>query len=113
MNLKITELQKIVIMDTSCDDEPVMEFIKSNPKQLISQELIVPVWKVIYSYTTNRDNYKEATKYLLRHHADYDVVEIDFEQYIERFNMQHTERKISNVKILDMDFLGKAYIELE
>ena len=95
------------------DDSDMEEFIKCNPKQLISQELIVPVWRVLYSYTTNRGNYKEATKYLLRHQADYDVVDRDFEMYIERFNEIHPERKLSNVRILDIDFLGKAYIALE
>lgn len=107
--MRISELQKVIIVD----DSDMEEFKRCNPKQLISQELIVPVWKVIYSYTTNRGNYKEAIKYLLRHHADYDVVERDFEMYIERFNEMHPERKLSNVKILDMDFFGQAYVEIE
>ena len=107
--MRISELQKVIILE----DSDMEEFKICNPKQLISQTLIIPVWKVLYSYTTNRGNYKEATKYLLRHHADYDVVDRDFEMYIKKFNEMHPERKLSNVKILDMDFLGKAYIELE
>lgn len=99
--------------DCTIDDSAMSEFKECHPKQIISSELIIPVWKVIYSYTTARGNNKEAVKYLLRHHVDYDVVEKDFIQYFDEFNEKYPERKISNVKILDMDFLGKAYIKLE
>lgn len=111
--MKIADLKKNITFYDGSSEEILGEFMNCNPKQIISYDLIVPVWKVVYSYITKRGNPKKATKYLLRHFADWDVVELEFEQYIEDFNKMYPERKISNVKILDIDFLGKAYIELE
>lgn len=95
-------------------DDPMMdEFKECHPKQIIDSELTIPVWKFEYTYTTNRGNEKRAVKYLLRHHADWDIAERDFLKYIEEFNEKHPERKLSNVKILDAFYLGKVYLKLE
>lgn len=89
------------------------EFKNCNPKQIVSDRIIIPIWKVVYSYSTNRGNYKEATKYLLLHLSEWDLVERCFETYIVNFNETHPERNLSNVKILDMDYFGEVFLDLE
>ena len=44
---------------------------------------------------------------------DWDKIESIFYSYIEEFNRKHPDRKLSNVEILDTDYLGKVYLELE
>ena len=41
------------------------------------------------------------------------MVENEFIDYIESMNEKHPERKLSNVEILDAEFMGKVYISLE
>lgn len=107
--MTVSELQRKCLID----DSVLNEFKECHPKQIIDSEIMIPVWKIKYKYKTNRGNDREAVKYIFRHHADWDITERDFLQYIKDFNEKYPERKISNVKILDMDFLGKAYIKLE
>lgn len=41
------------------------------------------------------------------------MVENEFMNYIESMNEKHSERKLSNVEILEAEFMGKVYISLE
>lgn len=107
--MTVIELQR----DCLLDDSVMNEFKECHPKQIIDLELTIPVWKIEYRYRTNRGNDKEAVKYLFRHHADWDIAERDFHLYIDRFNEEHPERMLSNVKILDAYYLGKVYLKLE
>ena len=51
------------------------EFKQCHPKQIISEEVSIPIWKVKYSYNTNRGNPKTATKYLFLEESAWDMVE--------------------------------------
>ena len=46
------------------DDSIMEEFKLCHPKQIISEEVSIPIWKVEYKYNTARGNPKTATKYL-------------------------------------------------
>lgn len=107
--MKISDLQSICIYD----DSVMEEFKNCHPKQIISKELPVPIWKVNYEYKTMRNNTRTATKYIILDESSWDRVEEELCDYILKENEKHPERKISNVEILDIDFIGKVYLQLE
>lgn len=88
-------------------------FKNIHPKQLISREIPIPVWKVHYSYYTARGNPKEADKFIIEDESAWDCIENEFYLYIQRENEKYPERKLSNVEILDVTFMGKVYLSLE
>jgi len=73
----------------------------------------IPIWEIKYSYTTIRNNHKTYYKYFIADETSWDIAEIRFYQWLESFNNDNSERKLSNVKILDMEFLGVFELELE
>ena len=82
------------------------EFKNIHPKQLISDMIPIPVWKIHYSYYTARGNPKEADKYILDNENAWDRIEDTFMNYIEDQNKKYPERRLSNVEILDATFIG-------
>lgn len=89
------------------------EFKQIHPKQLISERIEIPVWKIHYSYYTARGNPKEAVKYILDNKNAWDRMDDEFMKYIKNQNERHLERKLSNVKILDCDLMGEVFLNLE
>lgn len=89
------------------------EFKTCHPKQIMSEDIPIPIWKIIYRYKTTRGNDKTATKYIILEECSWDMIDDEFQHYIAEFNEKHPERKLSNVEILDSVFLGKVYIPLE
>lgn len=101
------------ILNESLINDPEMdEVLHCHPKQIINDELSIPVWKIIYTYTTARNNNKMVEKYIFLEESAWDLVDNNFKQYIKEFNEKHPERKLSNVKILDAEFLGKLLVPL-
>ena len=107
--MTISELQKNCLIN----DSAMCEFKEAHPKQIISTEVPVPIWKVTYKYKTNRDNDKSATKYVILKENGWDLVDSIFKEHIEEENRKHPERKLSNVEILDTEFLGEVLLQLE
>jgi len=95
------------------NDNNLEEVIKCHPKQIITSDVNIPVWKIKYSYKTQRDNEKEAIKYIFRHASEWDSVDNDFILYIKDFNEKFPDRQLSNVEILDAEYLGELVLELE
>ena len=95
------------------NDSALFEFKEAHPKQIISTEVPIPIWKVIYKYKTSRNNDKTATKYLIINENGGGILTKEFMSYIEDENEKHPERKISNVEILDTEFLGEVFLPLE
>lgn len=89
------------------------EFKTCHPKQIMSEDIPIPIWKIIYRYKTTRGNDRTATKYIILEECSWDMIDDEFQHYITEFNEKHPERKLSNVEILDSVFLGKVYIPLE
>lgn len=106
--MKILEL----LNESTINDSKVDEVLHCHPKQIIDGELSIPVWKVNYTYTTARNNKKIAEKYMFLEETAWDLVDQNFKNYIEDFNEKHPERKLSNVEILDTEFLGKLFVPL-
>ena len=107
--MTISELQKNCLIN----DSVMTEIKEAHPKQIISTEVPIPVWKVTYKYKTNRNNLKSATKYIILNENGWDLVDSIFKKHIEEENRKHPERKISNVAILDTEFLGEVFLQLE
>ena len=107
--MKISELQSVCKYDDS-----IMEELKNcHPKQIISEEVPIPIWKVGYKYNTVRGNSKTAIKYIFLEENAWDMVDNEFMSHIKSINEKYPERKLSNVEILDAEFMGKIYIPLE
>ena len=109
IKILITDLQEQCYINDSIMDE----FKTCHPKQIISTEIPIPIWRIKYSYYTQRGNPKTANKYLLRDESEWEVVDVEFNNYIKSYNEKNPERQLSNVKILDIEFIGKVYLELE
>lgn len=107
--MKITDL----LASCKLNDFSMEEFLYIHPKQLIGWYVPIPVWKIHYSYLTARGNPKEADKYIIRDKTAWDYIDNEFNYYIQEQNEKHPERKLSNVKILDISFMGEAVLELE
>ncbi len=96
-----------------CTETVMNRFKIIHPRQLISDEIPVPVWKIHYSYETARGNRKEADRYIIRDEGAWDCIDNEFNQYIQDQNEKYEERKLSNVEILDTSFIGYVYLPLE
>lgn len=107
--IKITEL----LNESKLNNSDMKELKSIHPKQLIGDYIPIPVWRIHYSYVTARGNPKEANKYIIRDESSWDLVDIEFKNYIEGQNEKYPERKLSNVEILDCTFMGTAILELE
>lgn len=102
-----------MLKDCSLNDSDMKEFKQIHPKQLISGEIPVPIWRVHYSYCTTRGNPKEADKYIIKDESAWDCIDNEFNQYMQDQNEKYPERKLSNVEILDASFIGYVYLSLE
>ncbi len=72
--------------------------------KFIEEDLKLNVYKIRYTYKTNRSNPKENTKYTIA--INKEEARFKFIEYINNFNIQKPYRAISNVKILDVELLG-------
>lgn len=100
---------------TKCDfrDSDMAEIRQIHPKQFISDEIKIPIWKIRYSYLTSRGNEKTAEKYVSAAESDWDVVEPYFMEHMREFNEKFQYKAVSNVKILDMSYMGEMYLPVE
>lgn len=88
------------------DSNMDFEIPKDFNMKFIEKKVTFRVYKVIYTYKTNRGKIKENHKYLI---ADYEEqAKLDFIEYINNFNRKKPFRAISNVKILDVELLGNV-----
>ncbi len=84
-----------------------------HPEQWLDNLLKVPIWQIKYAYTTVRNNDKPHFKYLMAGENEWDIIEPEFNYWLENFNNDNPERQLSNVEILDTEFLGEFLLELE
>lgn len=95
------------------DNMDLLEVLNCHHEQIISDDIRIPVYKILYRYTTQRNNKKESIKYIFVGEESWDIVEPSFYSYIADFNEKNPNRPISNVEILDIDYLGELIFELE
>lgn len=107
--MNVSELLK----NCCVEDSEMIEFVEAHPRQIIGDTIDVPIWKILYKYTTKRNNNKCATKYIILDENSWDLVEIKFNNYIAEINEKYPERAVSNVEILETKFLGKVFLSLD
>lgn len=92
-------------------DVPAAQYLVSS----INMELI----KLKYSFTTNKHKYREAYKYMFINEGDllsdeYRLqIELLLENWVEDFNKQWPRYSMSEVELLDIEFMGHANLELQ
>lgn len=72
--------------------------------KFIEEDYRFNVYKVIYTYKTNRGNPRENYKYLISQNNE--EAKLKTIEYLNKFNREKPYRSISNVKILDVELLG-------
>lgn len=89
-------------------DEIRGELKDTHPSMFIGDNISFMIFKVTYSYTTCRGNYKEGYKFVfLKDYEEIDqfeasiMVETMFTNWVDDFNHKYPFRAISNVRILD------------
>lgn len=102
-----------VLNNAQFNDSKLLELKEKNIKQFISTEIYIPVWKIIYSYKTARGNDKQGEKFLFHREDYWDSVESEFMQYIKDYNEKNEYKKLSNVKILDCEYIGDIVLPIE
>lgn len=95
------------------DNDIKNELQKAHPKQWLNEVIKIPIWKIKYEYTTVRNNHKIYYKYFIADETDWDLIEPEFNFQLKCFNENNPERKLSNVQILDIKFLGDFSLPIE
>lgn len=80
------------------------EFVEDMNFKFIDNEIRFNVYKVEYSYKTNRGNNKENHRYLIAN--DFGDARIKFIEYINKENNLKPYRTVLNVKILNTVLIG-------
>ena len=88
---------------------------KMHPLQMLSSNIVIPLFEISYSYTTIRGNHKKAKKYVfLQDHEEIDIeIELLMKDWVEDYNRQRPYRKISNVQILGIRILSFGSISID
>ena len=107
--MKIKDLLDVCTLN----DSSLNNVLSAHPLQFISDKLEIPVWEIKYSYLTQRNNPKEAVKYMFLHETAWDRVDNEFNSYVDRFNETNPDRKLSNVEILETNYLGEFILPIE
>lgn len=82
-----------------------------HPMQMLSSNILLPLYEISLSYMTVRGNYRQAKKYAFL--AEYSEVDFEAElllkDWIAEQNARKPYRKISNVQILEIQKLRMGY----
>lgn len=99
------KLNDSLYLDLYQDSEKNKELLHDISLKLIPTKINLNIWEVKYSYKTKRGNQKENHKYVIA--DDGTDARIDFINYIDKFNNENQHRSLSNVKILDVKYVGQ------
>lgn len=88
---------------------------KMHPLQMLSSNIVIPLFEISYSYTTIKGNHKNAKKYVfLQDHEEIDIeIELLMKDWVEDYNRQRPYRKISNVQILEIRIISFGSISID
>lgn len=80
-----------------------------HPSMFIGDDIFFMLFKIAYSYNTNRGNYRESYKVVFLNDfeglSEYEasiMAETKFQSWLDTFNRQYPFRAISNVQILEI-----------
>ncbi len=95
--------------------EKIREYLFNiHPKQIIGSTVEVPLYEVVYSYTTVRGNSREGKKYFFSSCMPDNEYELEImaqpvlERWVDEENRRCPYRAIGNVEILSVSLLANA-----
>lgn len=96
-------------------DEVKDKLSNIHPSQLITSRLKIPLFKIRFTYSTPRGNAKEHEKFMFtsKHEESHMEAQMNFESWVEDYNRKHPHRKMSNVLILDVEYISDACLNIE
>lgn len=108
---------EVAIGGTLPATEEYRAFLKRlHPKQILNMWLTVPLYRVRYSYMTQRGNIRQSEKYFFALAGEHEElafeVEIKLKDWFEQENREKPYRAVSNVEILDIDRIAYATLHL-
>ncbi len=97
--------------------EEYRAFLKRlHPKQILNMRITIPLYRVHYSYTTQRGNIRQGEKFFFatagEHEDIHFEVEMQLKDWFEDENRERPYRAVSNVEILDIDRVAYATLSL-
>ena len=97
--------------------EEYRAFLKRlHPKQILNMQLTIPLYRVQYSYMTQRGHVRQSEKYFFatagEHDELYMEVEMKLQDWFEDENRRRPYRAVSNVTILDISRVAYATLTL-
>lgn len=94
-------------------DEKIREkLMNTHPKNFIKTRISHPVYRLIVSYTTDKGNYKELEKYMILDNPGQSEYEDFWADMFSRDYENQYKNTIKNLKILHVDYMGDAVLEI-
>lgn len=94
------------------DDGLKKKLMNIHPRNFIKSKLELPVYKVSVGYWTKNGNYKESEKYMILNNVseqEYDDMWVDM--FARDCELEHKEA-IQNIKVLNVEFVGDAVLQI-
>lgn len=94
------------------DDSLKKRLMNIHPQNFIKSKLELPVYRVSIGYETDKDNYKESEKYMLLNNCneqEYDDMWADM--FARDYESEH-KVTIRNIKVLNIEFVGDAVLQI-
>ena len=94
------------------DDGLKKKLTNIHPRNFIKSKLEFPIYRVSVGYETEKGNYKESEKYMILNNAgeqEYDDMWADM--FTRDYESEHKE-SIKNIKVLDVNFVGDAVLQI-
>ena len=115
---KLTDLlsfHEVAVGGTLSQTEYYREKLKRlHPMQMLSSNILLPLYEISFSYMTVRGNYRQAKKYAFL--AEYSEVDFEAElllkDWIAEQNARKPYRKISNVQILEIQKIAYGILDI-
>lgn len=112
----ILSFHEVAIGGTLPQTEYYREKLKRlHPMQMLSLNILLPLYEISFSYMTVRGNCRQAKKYAFL--ADYNDVDFEAElllrNWISEQNTRKPYRKISNVQILEIQKIAYGILDIQ
>lgn len=94
------------------DDEIKKKLMNIHPRNFIKSKLELPVYKVSVRYETEKGNYKKSEKYMiLNNKEEQEFEDIWADMFAKDYESEY-KKSIKNIKVLGIDFVGDAVLQI-
>lgn len=94
------------------DNDLKNKLMNIHPRNFIKSKLELPIYKISVEYETEKGNYKESEKYMILNNAneqEYDDLWADM--FVRDYESKYKE-SIKNIKVLNVEFVGDAVLQI-